>query len=113
MSAYEDFLIQGILAGHRKEVSRQTRPRESRRVRRFVGGYGALHLAFVIPKLFSAASAHSAALSDKLPSFLGGGVARISPRARVFGGNFRQSTQRRVLGSHSPIALRAPVRSRA
>ena len=33
-----------------------------------MGGYGALHLAFRHPQLFSAVSAHSPAIIDKLPA---------------------------------------------
>jgi S-formylglutathione hydrolase FrmB len=84
---YEDFLVQEFLP----TIEKRFRVRAGRANRAVsgvsMGGYGALHLAFRHPELFSSVSAHSAALIEKLPSFLGG-VAQSSPRARVLGGTF-------------------------
>ena len=83
---YEDFLVQELLPNIEKKF--RIRPGRANRAVSGVsmGGYGALHLAFRHPELFSSVSAHSAALIEKLPSFLGG--VSGSPRARVLGGTF-------------------------
>jgi S-formylglutathione hydrolase FrmB len=84
---YEDFLLQEFFPF----IERRFRVVPGRANRAIsgvsMGGYGALHLAFAHPQLFSAVSAHSPALIEKLPSFLGG-AAQKSPRARVLGGTF-------------------------
>jgi S-formylglutathione hydrolase FrmB len=68
-----------------------------------MGGYGALHLAFRHPQLFSSVSAHSAALIDKLPSFIGG--VQGSPRSRVLGGTFGSPPDAGFWEQNSPIAM--------
>jgi S-formylglutathione hydrolase FrmB len=68
-----------------------------------MGGYGALHLALRHPQLFSAASAHSAALMDSLPAFLGNAPA--SPRSRILGGVFGTPPDPVFWNLQSPIAL--------
>ena len=68
-----------------------------------MGGYGALHLAMRHPQLFSAASAHSAALMDSLPAFLGNAPA--SPRSRILGGVFGTPPDPVFWNLQSPIAL--------
>jgi S-formylglutathione hydrolase FrmB len=102
---YEDFLIQEFLPGIEKKF--RVKPGRANRAVSGVsmGGYGALHLAFRHPELFSSASAHSAALIDKLPSFLGGGVAQNSPRARVFGGTFGNPPNTAFWDRNSPIGI--------
>src|SRR6266849_2363786 len=83
---YEDFLLQEFFPFIEKKY-RVSPGRANRAISGVsMGGYGALHLAFRHPQLFSSVSAHSAALIDKLPNFLGN-VAN-SPRARVLGGTF-------------------------
>ena len=101
---YEDFLIQEFLPGIEKKF--RVKPGRANRAVSGVsmGGYGALHLAFRHPELFSSASAHSAALIDKLPSFLGG-VAQNSPRARVFGGTFGNPPNAAFWDRNSPIGI--------
>ncbi|HKW56416.1 MAG TPA: alpha/beta hydrolase family protein [Candidatus Acidoferrum sp.] len=65
---YEDFFVQEFLPA----VERKYRARASRDSRAIagisMGGYGALHLAFRHPQLFSVVGAHSAALLEKLPN---------------------------------------------
>jgi S-formylglutathione hydrolase FrmB len=68
-----------------------------------MGGYGALHLAFRHPRLFIAVSAHSPALIEKLPIFLG--PAPNSPRARVLGGVFGSPPDPVFWDRNSPIVL--------
>ncbi len=67
---YEDFLIQEFLPFIEKRY--RIRPgREGRGIGGVsMGGYGALRLAFRHPSLFSAVSAHSAALVENLPAAL-------------------------------------------
>lgn len=64
---YEDFFIREFIPF----IERTYRTRAERRYRGIggvsMGGYGALHLAFRYPQLFTSVSANSAALIDKLP----------------------------------------------
>src|SRR5580700_9253632 len=81
---YEDFFLQEFMPGVEKRYRAQP-GRGSRGIAGIsMGGYGALHIAFRHPQLFAAASAHSAALIEKLPN--------ISAQ------NSRQLTRLRVLG---------------
>ena len=100
---YEDFLVQEFLPGIEKKF--RVRPGRANRAVSGVsmGGFGALHLAFRHPELFSAVSAHSAALIEKLPAFLGGVAG--SPRARVLGGTFGIPPDAAFWERNSPIAL--------
>jgi S-formylglutathione hydrolase FrmB len=68
-----------------------------------MGGYGALHLAFRHPQLFVSVSAHSAALIEKLPAFLGS--APQSPRARVLGNVFGTPPELAFWEQNSPLTL--------
>jgi S-formylglutathione hydrolase FrmB len=102
---YEDFLVREFLPAIEKKF-RGRAGRANRAVSGVsMGGYGALHLAFRHPELFSSVSAHSAALIEKLPSFLGGGVAQNSPRARVFGGTFGSPPNAAFWERNSPIGI--------
>ena len=67
-----------------------------------MGGYGALHLAFRHPQLFSSVSAHSAALIEKLPTFVSGPQ---SPRSRVLGGVFGIPPDITFWDANSPLTL--------
>ena len=66
--------------------------------------WAVLHLAFRHPQLFSSVSAHSAALIDKLPTFLAG-TAPNSPRSRVLGGVFGNPPDLSFWDQNSPIAM--------
>lgn len=68
-----------------------------------MGGYGALHLAFRHPELFSSVSAHSAALIERLPVFLG--PAPNSPRSRVLGEVFGVPPDAAFWDRNSPLTL--------
>jgi len=102
---YEDFIVQEFLPAIEKKFRARTGRANRAASGVSMGGYGALHLAFRHPELFSSVSAHSAALIDKLPSFLGGGVAQNSPRARVFGGTFGNPPNAAFWERNSPIAI--------
>lgn len=101
---YEDFLIQEFLPG----IESRYRTRSGRANHGIagvsMGGYGALHLAFRHPQLFSAVSAHSPAIIDKLPAFTaptpGGGM-----RSRVLGGTFGSPPDPAFWNRNSPLTL--------
>ena len=101
---YEDFLLQEFFP----YVERRYRVAPGRSNRAIsgisMGGYGALYLAFRHPQLFSAVSAHSAALIEKLPTFLGGAQPN-SPRSRVLGGAFGNPPDPVFWQQHSPIII--------
>ena len=101
---YEDFLLQEFFP----YIEKHYRVAPGRRNRAIsgisMGGYGALHLAFRHPEMFSSVSAHSAALIDKLPNFLGARSPQ-SPRSRVLGGVFGDPPDPAFWERNSPIAL--------
>jgi putative tributyrin esterase len=101
---YEDFLLQEFFPF----IERHYRVRPGRANRAIsgisMGGYGALHLAFAHPQLFSSVSAHSAALIEKLPVFLSGD-AGTSGRARVLGGVFGVPPDPAFWERNSPLML--------
>ena len=100
---YEDFLLQEFFPFIEKRY-RVAPGRANRAISGVsMGGYGALHLAFRHPELFVAASAHSAALIEKLPSFLGN--APQSPRARVLGAVFGSPPDLSFWEQNSPLTL--------
>jgi S-formylglutathione hydrolase FrmB len=104
---YEDFLVQEFLPFIEKRY-RASPGRANRAISGIsMGGYGALHLAFRHPQLFSAVSAHSAALIEKLPAFLGGSAPQSSQpnRARIFGGVFGSPPDPAYWNQESPITL--------
>jgi S-formylglutathione hydrolase FrmB len=100
---YEDFVLQEFFPFIEKRYG--VAPGRANRAISGVsmGGYGALHLAFRHPQLFSSVSAHSAALIDKLPNFLGG--VQGSPRSRVLGGTFGSPPDPVFWDQNSPIAI--------
>jgi S-formylglutathione hydrolase FrmB len=100
---YEDFLLQEFFPYIEKRY-RAAPGRGHRAIAGIsMGGYGALHLAFRHPQLFASASAHSAALIDKLPAFLGS--SPDSPRARVLGAVFGSPPDPVFWDRNSPLAL--------
>jgi S-formylglutathione hydrolase FrmB len=101
---YEDFLVQEFFPYIEKRY-RVTPGRSNRAISGIsMGGYGALHLAFRRPQLFSSVSAHSAALINKLPTFLAGATPD-SPRSRVLGGVFGDPPDPSFWEQNSPIAM--------
>jgi S-formylglutathione hydrolase FrmB len=101
---YEDFLVQEFLPG----IEKKFRVKSGRANRAIsgasMGGYGALHLAFRHPELFSSVSAHSPALIEKLPTFLAG-VAPNSGRGRVLGSTFGIPSDPAFWDRNSPITI--------
>jgi S-formylglutathione hydrolase FrmB len=101
---YEDFLVQEFFPYVEKHY-RVAPGRAHRAISGIsMGGYGALHLAFRHPQLFSSVSAHSAALINKLPTFLAGATPD-SPRSRVLGGVFGNPPDPFFWEQNSPIAM--------
>jgi len=104
---YEDFFVQEFLPFIEKRY-RVPPGRANRAISGIsMGGYGALHLAFRHSQLFSAVSAHSAALIEKLPVFLGGSSPQSNQpnRARIFGGVFGSPPDPAYWNQESPITL--------
>jgi S-formylglutathione hydrolase FrmB len=100
---YEDFLLQEFFPFIEKRY-RVTPDRKHRAISGIsMGGYGALHLAFRHPQLFVAVAAHSAALIEKLPVFLG--PEPNSPRSRVLGGVFGSPPDPAFWDRNSPIQI--------
>lgn len=107
---YEDFLLQEFIPF----IEDHYRVRSGRANRAIsgisMGGYGALHLAFAHPQLFSSVSAHSAALIEKLPVFLSGnGSSPTTGRARVLGGVFGVPPDPAFWERNSPLTLARTV----
>ena len=101
---YEDFLVQEFFPYIEKHY-RVAPGRANRAISGIsMGGYGALHLAFRRPLLFSSVSAHSAALIDRLPNFLAGTVSD-SPRSRMLGGVFGNPPDPSFWEQNSPIVM--------
>jgi len=100
---YEDFLLQEFFPFIEKRY-RVTPGRGHRGVAGIsMGGYGALHLAFRHPQLFVSVSAHSPALIEKLPLFLG--PTPNSPRARVLGDVFGVPPDPAFWDRNSPVVI--------
>src|SRR5215470_62047 len=101
---YEDFLVQEFLPGIEKKF--RVKPGRANRAVSGVsmGGYGALHLAFRHPELFSAVSAHSPALIEQIPAMAspapGSGI-----RSRVLGETFGSPPDPAFWERNSPITI--------
>jgi S-formylglutathione hydrolase FrmB len=101
---YEDFLVREFLP-YIEQHYRAAPGRTNRAISGIsMGGYGALHLAFHHPQLFSSVSAHSAALIDKLPTFLAG-TTPDSPRSRLLGHVFGNPPDPAFWEQNNPIAI--------
>jgi S-formylglutathione hydrolase FrmB len=101
---YADFLLQEFFPGIESRY-RVARGRENRAIGGVsMGGFGALHLAFRHPELFSSVSAHSPALIDQIPAFASpspsGGV-----RGRVLGETFGSPPDPAFWDRNSPLTL--------
>jgi S-formylglutathione hydrolase FrmB len=100
---YEDFLLQEFFPFIEKRY-RVAPGRGHRAIAGIsMGGYGALHLAFRHPQLFSSVGAHSAALIEKLPVFLG--PTPNSPRSRILGEVFGSPPDPAFWDRNSPLTL--------
>ena len=103
---YEDFLLQEFIP-YIESHYRIRAGRASRAISGIsMGGYGALHLAFRHPELFSSVSAHSAALiqTKNLPAVALSG-APVPAGIRMLGGVFGSPFDRAYWDSNSPLVL--------
>jgi len=99
---YEDFLLREFFPFIEKKY-RASPGRGNRTISGVsMGGYGALHLAFRHPQLFSSVSAHSAALIEKFPAFVS---VPQSPRSRVLGAVFGIPPDIEFWNANSPLTL--------
>ena len=100
---YEDFLLREFFPAIEKRY-RIDRVRSHRGIAGIsMGGYGALHLAFRHPELFSAVSVSSAALFEKLPEVrLGNDRGEVLP---ILGGVFGTPPDNAFWQRESPLTL--------
>ncbi len=106
---YEDFFIQEFVP----YIESHYRIRATRKTRCItgvsMGGYGALHLALRHPSLFSAVSAHSPALIEKLPK-MQGSDQQATAVAMILGGAFGSPIDPRSGNAKARSRLCEPVR---
>jgi S-formylglutathione hydrolase FrmB len=99
---YSDFFLQEFMPG----IERKYRVRAGRNSRGItgmsMGGYGALRFAFAYPQLFSAVSAHSAALAAEAPRLSNRGG---SPLAGMLGALFGNPIDANFWNENSPFVL--------
>ena len=69
-----------------------------------MGGYGALHIAFRHPQLFSAVGAHSAALIEKMPN-ISARDSRQLGRLRVLGDAFGSPFDPAFWNQNDPVTI--------
>jgi S-formylglutathione hydrolase FrmB len=101
---YEDFFLREFLPGVEKRY-RALPGRSSRGIAGIsMGGYGALHMAFRHPQLFSAAGAHSAALIEKLPNISLENSRQMS-RLRVLGDAFGSPFDPAFWNKNDPVTI--------
>ena len=101
---YEDFLVREFLPF----IEGRYRVRAGRAFRGVagisMGGFGALHLAFHHPELFSSVSSHSAAVMEKLPAIAVGNSPE-NGRLNIFGNVFGSPPDRAFWDRASPLTL--------
>jgi Predicted esterase len=101
---YEDFLVQEFLPAIESRY-RINPGRANRGVSGVsMGGYGALHLGFRHPELFTAVSAHSPALIDQIPA-VASPSAGSGMRSRVLGETFGSPPDPAFWQRNSPMTL--------
>jgi S-formylglutathione hydrolase FrmB len=84
---YEDFFVQEFLPLFERRYRAKTE-RGSRGIAGIsMGGYGALHLAFLHPRMFGSVGAHSAALIERIPVINSADSHELA-RVRILGGVF-------------------------
>jgi S-formylglutathione hydrolase FrmB len=101
---YEDFFVKEFLP----VVEKRYRIRAGRQSRGIagisMGGYGALHMAFRHPALFSVVSAHSPALIEKLPT-IAASNSQVSGAFQMFGDVFGSPLDPVFWKTNSPINI--------
>ncbi len=102
---YEDFFIREFLPAIEKRYRVQA-TRAGRAVSgTSMGGYGALRFAFKYPLVFSAASAHSAALMEKLPPGAGETPGLGGRGGGILGDVFGTPLDQAFYDRNSPLTL--------
>jgi S-formylglutathione hydrolase FrmB len=101
---YEDFFLQEFLP----QIEKRYRAQSGRAYRGIagisMGGYGALHLAFRHPELFSSVGTHSAALLEKLPRVTVSD-SRQTARSRIFGDVFGSPLDPAFWKQNDPLTI--------
>jgi S-formylglutathione hydrolase FrmB len=101
---YEDFFLQEFMSGIEKRYRALTQ-RKSRGIAGIsMGGYGALHIAFRHPQLFSAVGAHSAALIENMPNISARDSRQLS-RLRVLGDAFGSPFDPAFWSQNDPVTI--------
>src|SRR5580692_11777117 len=101
---YEDFFLQELMPGVEKRYRAQA-TRGSRGIGGIsMGGYGALHIAFRHPQLFSAVAALSAALVEKLPNITAENSRHMS-QLRVLGDAFGTPFDAAFWNQNDPVTI--------
>jgi S-formylglutathione hydrolase FrmB len=101
---YEDFFLQEFMSGIEKRYRALTQ-RKSRGIAGIsMGGYGALHIAFRHPQLFSAVGAHSAALIENMPNISARDSRQLS-RLRVLGDAFGSPFDPAFWNQNDPVTI--------
>jgi S-formylglutathione hydrolase FrmB len=101
---YEDFFVQEFMPWIESHY-RITARRETRGIGGIsMGGYGALHLAFLHPRLFGSVSAHSGALMERLPS-VSLGDSPEAGRLRLLGDVFGSPPDRSFWDRNNPLNI--------
>jgi len=102
---YSDFFLQEFIPS----IEHQYRVRAGRNTRGItgmsMGGYGALRFAFASPQLFSAVSAHSAALVAEPPRTSNRSTGEGSPLAGMLGALFGNPIDPAFWNANSPFVL--------
>jgi S-formylglutathione hydrolase FrmB len=102
---YSDFFLQEFIPS----IEHRYRVRAGRNSRGItgmsMGGYGALRFAFAYPQLFSAVSAHSAALVAEAPRTSNRGTGQGSPLAGMLGALFGNPIDPAFWNANSPFVL--------
>ncbi|MGH9554430.1 MAG: alpha/beta hydrolase, partial [Terriglobales bacterium] len=102
---YEDFFIREFLPAIEKRYRVQATRAGRAIAGTSMGGYGALRLAFKYPQLFSAVSAHSAALMEKLPQGAGQTPGLAGGSGGILGDVFGTPLDPAFYDRNSPLTL--------
>ena len=101
---YDDFFLREFMPWIENRY-RIAAARESRGIGGIsMGGYGALRMAFLHPRLFGSVSAHSAALMEKLPAISIGNSPEAG-RLRILGDVFGSPPDRLFWDRNNPLRI--------
>lgn len=102
---YGDFFLQEFMPTIERRYRVRPGPNSRGITGMSMGGYGALRTAFAYPQLFSAVSAHSAALMAEPPSASNHGERDGSPLAGMLGALFGNPVDNAFWNGNSPFVL--------